>query len=308
MLAHTKNFLRSTRHLLDLIIHAEPSLADISSSDEDDDGEHIHSKRIQELLNEIDPSEVELTDSEEEENETARSKQEGEVDGEENQDDEDENAFLDRLDVRIREVISTSKLMQEATALLDQGFMGPRPIPGIPGAIAVGSGSVAVGAEDAANMKARVSLAGFTTWQDPSQAGLKRKDIASESEDDAAKAKKKPRRDNRQAARNVRILPRDENGNLLLPCTIGKGAHEVTILRLGQVIPDREGFHNARYIFPLGYTSRKEFPSPIVPGKKTWWTSTILDSPTGSVVSYALSFLQLLAKTRNLTRELSNHP
>jgi hypothetical protein len=226
----------------------------------------------------------------------------GNVDDDE---DEDENVFMDRLDERIREVVAYSTYMQDATAALDAGQMIPRPVPG---AIAIGSGSGGAGVDGDTSNQGLMAFTGMVSMHDAT--GTKRKDH-SESEDDTTKTKRRARRDNRQTARNVIILPRDENGNLLLPCAIGKGSHEVVILRLGQVIPDRDGYHSSRYVFPLGYTSRKEYPSPVVPGKKTYWTSTILDSPNGPVVSINFFFLfafATLRERRSITNANSQSP
>lgn len=47
-------------------------------------------------------------------------------------------------------------------------------------------------------------------------------------------------------------VPKDENGNYILPVTIGS----TTILSLGEIIPDIH-FYNQNYIFPVGYASQR---------------------------------------------------
>lgn len=77
--------------------------------------------------------------------------------------------------------------------------------------------------------------------------------------------------------RRVQPIERDESGNPKLPQQIGV----LTVLNLGKIKTDRETFHNERYIFPVGYTVRRTYPSMIDPHNNTIITSTILDGGDG---------------------------
>lgn len=77
--------------------------------------------------------------------------------------------------------------------------------------------------------------------------------------------------------RRVQPIERDINGNPVLPQQIGV----LTVLNLGKIITDRDTFHNERYIFPVGYTVRRTYPSMINPTSNTVITSTILDGGDG---------------------------
>lgn len=77
--------------------------------------------------------------------------------------------------------------------------------------------------------------------------------------------------------RRVQPIERDEFGNPKLPQQIGV----LTVLNLGKIKTDRDTFHNERYIFPVGYTVRRTYPSMIDPHNNTIITSTILDGGDG---------------------------
>ena len=47
------------------------------------------------------------------------------------------------------------------------------------------------------------------------------------------------------------------------------------------MVHDRPGFHTERHIFPVGFTSRRTHYSMKEAGKKTQYTSTILDTGDG---------------------------
>ena len=74
--------------------------------------------------------------------------------------------------------------------------------------------------------------------------------------------------------RRVQPIQRDQHGNPILPQQIGV----LTVTNLGKIITDREAFHNERYIFPVGYTVQRIYPSMVDPNKNTLITSTIIDS------------------------------
>ncbi|KAI8918001.1 F/Y rich C-terminus-domain-containing protein, partial [Entophlyctis helioformis] len=55
----------------------------------------------------------------------------------------------------------------------------------------------------------------------------------------------------------------------------------ITVHSLGTVIHDRPNFHNERYIFPVGFTSSRDFFSIVDPEKTVRYTSTVLDGGEG---------------------------
>ncbi|KAL9552949.1 hypothetical protein MBANPS3_003532 [Mucor bainieri] len=73
--------------------------------------------------------------------------------------------------------------------------------------------------------------------------------------------------------RRVQPIQRDQHGNPVLPLQIGV----LTVTHLGQIVTDREEFHNERYIFPVGYTVQRVYPSMVDPSKSTLITATIVD-------------------------------
>ncbi|KAG2172041.1 hypothetical protein INT43_001518 [Umbelopsis isabellina] len=73
--------------------------------------------------------------------------------------------------------------------------------------------------------------------------------------------------------RKVMYVAKDEDGNYQLPVQIGA----LTLLSLGSVVWDREGFHNERYIWPIGYSVQRSYMSMINPDSNTIYTCTIED-------------------------------
>src|SRR4051812_28999717 len=77
---------------------------------------------------------------------------------------------------------------------------------------------------------------------------------ASSAPTSSARGHSKPKRNKKPPiARNVRrVQPveRDESGKYKLPAQVGI----LLVHRLGYVVPDRESFHNDRYIWPVGFT------------------------------------------------------
>lgn len=55
-------------------------------------------------------------------------------------------------------------------------------------------------------------------------------------------------------------------------------------LRIGTVVWDRDGYHNPRYIWPVGFKSKKYLPSLTTPSTKTGYVSEILDGGSVPVV------------------------
>ncbi|KAF9978232.1 hypothetical protein BGZ73_003236 [Actinomortierella ambigua] len=83
----------------------------------------------------------------------------------------------------------------------------------------------------------------------------------------------KQRATNMMKVKKVLPLPRDENGNVKLPCTIGI----LTVMNLGKVIWDREAFHNERYIWPVGYKMSRLYNSMIDKTSLTTYTCSVID-------------------------------
>ncbi|KAG2205130.1 hypothetical protein INT47_002224, partial [Mucor saturninus] len=77
--------------------------------------------------------------------------------------------------------------------------------------------------------------------------------------------------------RRVQPIERDNQGHPKLPQQIGV----LTVLNLGKINPHQDAFHNERYIFPVGYTVRRTYPSMIDPHNNTVITSTIIDGGDG---------------------------
>ncbi|KAI9321038.1 F/Y rich C-terminus-domain-containing protein [Dichotomocladium elegans] len=77
--------------------------------------------------------------------------------------------------------------------------------------------------------------------------------------------------------RRVQPIERDENGQPKLPQQIGV----LTVQDLGRIVSDRDTFHNERYIFPVGYSVSRTYPSMIDPNSNTIITSTIIDGGDG---------------------------
>ncbi|KAI8074397.1 F/Y-rich N-terminus-domain-containing protein [Gongronella butleri] len=77
--------------------------------------------------------------------------------------------------------------------------------------------------------------------------------------------------------RRVQPIERDETGHPKLPQQIGV----LTVLNLGTIVTDRDTFHNERYIFPVGYTVSRTYPSMKDPANNTVITSTITDGGDG---------------------------
>ncbi|CAG8581627.1 12558_t:CDS:10 [Ambispora leptoticha] len=134
--------------------------------------------------------------------------------------------------------------------------------------------------EDESNPKATGSRYG-------SRNSAKRKaDEALNAEDPLPKKRKartptapslKKKRDDRTDAKRVEPLPMNLDGTLKLPVTIGKGTNEVTIFRIGHIVWDREAYHTNRYIFPVGFMSKKQYLSAVDVTRRTTYTSEILD-------------------------------
>jgi len=106
------------------------------------------------------------------------------------------------------------------------------------------------------------------------------KNITSEFHDDIVpkkKRRKSSKRDTRFDAKPMKLLPRDKDNNLILPVTVGKSSNEVTIISIGKIVHERDAYHSQRYIWPVGFESKKEYISMQDPKKRTMYTNRILD-------------------------------
>ncbi|ORX47173.1 FYRN-domain-containing protein [Hesseltinella vesiculosa] len=101
------------------------------------------------------------------------------------------------------------------------------------------------------------------------------------SEDDHDVASAPPKRSKitkvPSKTRRVQPIERDDDGHPKLPQQIGV----LTVLKLGSIVTDRDTFHNERYIFPVGYTVSRTYPSMKDPAANTVITSTITDGGDG---------------------------
>ncbi|XP_049851444.1 uncharacterized protein LOC126326044 [Schistocerca gregaria] len=60
----------------------------------------------------------------------------------------------------------------------------------------------------------------------------------------------------------------------------------IILLNLGQVVYDREKFHSKRYIFPVGYRSKRLYFSLVEPTRRCWYIQEILEGrPSGGAHS-----------------------
>ncbi|KAK9728387.1 hypothetical protein K7432_001101 [Basidiobolus ranarum] len=91
------------------------------------------------------------------------------------------------------------------------------------------------------------------------------------------------KRDDRTDAKPIEHLPKDNNGKLILPVTVGKGGDEVTIVSIGRVIWEKEAYHTPRYIWPVGFHSEKLYTSMLDGNKKTIYVSEILEGEEAPV-------------------------
>ncbi|ORY95902.1 hypothetical protein BCR43DRAFT_405489, partial [Syncephalastrum racemosum] len=73
----------------------------------------------------------------------------------------------------------------------------------------------------------------------------------------------------------------DEDGKPTLPQIIGL----YTLVHLGAIVTDRPAFHTDRYIYPIGYTIERSYPSMVDPETDTTMTATILDGGDAPIFS-----------------------
>ncbi|KAJ2963634.1 hypothetical protein NQZ79_g1449 [Umbelopsis isabellina] len=105
-------------------------------------------------------------------------------------------------------------------------------------------------------------------------AGTKRKRRNSASTTVISAPPKRNRNPNvKVTTRRIQPVPRDEDGHPVMPLQIGV----LTVQDLGHVVSDRPGFHTERYIWPVGYTITRSYPSMIDANNNTTVRATILD-------------------------------
>ena len=71
-------------------------------------------------------------------------------------------------------------------------------------------------------------------------------------------------------------IKRDESGSVIMPLVFGA----IIVVSLGRVVPHGDKFHSRRYIFPLGYTSKRTYYSLKTPSSRCWYVQEVLSSTT----------------------------
>ncbi|KAF9274389.1 transforming growth factor beta regulator 1 [Mortierella alpina] len=85
------------------------------------------------------------------------------------------------------------------------------------------------------------------------------------------------KRADRGRPRAVVPLKTNPDGSLNYPIVVGKGTNEVIVENMGRIVWNGRGYHNHRYIFPVGFRSKKQYTSLSDTSKKTYFISEILD-------------------------------
>lgn len=105
-------------------------------------------------------------------------------------------------------------------------------------------------------------------------AGVKRRQRSSGTTTVISAPPKRNRNPNvKVTTRRIQPVPRDEEGRPIMPLHIGV----FTVEDFGHVVWDRPGFHTERYIWPVGYTITRSYPSMIDANSLTTVRATILD-------------------------------
>ncbi len=73
--------------------------------------------------------------------------------------------------------------------------------------------------------------------------------------------------------RKAQSVPLDDNGVPILPITSGM----VTVHDLGQIITEKPGFHNKRYVWPIGFKSSRQYLSHVNPDTSVTYYSEVKD-------------------------------
>lgn len=69
-------------------------------------------------------------------------------------------------------------------------------------------------------------------------------------------------------------IKRDEQGKPILPLTFGG----ITLINLGEIVWDKDKFHSKRYIFPVGYCSKRSYFSLKDPSTRCMYIQEILEN------------------------------
>ncbi|KAI8074088.1 F/Y rich C-terminus-domain-containing protein [Gongronella butleri] len=96
----------------------------------------------------------------------------------------------------------------------------------------------------------------------------------SEDEDQENKHTSKRVRTVAPTAEDVEL---NDDGSAKMPIKLGG----LEVLSLGTIQHDKKGFHSDRYIFPLGYESRRTYMSTLNPDEQTVYTCKIEQGPNG---------------------------
>ncbi|KAL1917769.1 uncharacterized protein VTP21DRAFT_3603 [Calcarisporiella thermophila] len=87
------------------------------------------------------------------------------------------------------------------------------------------------------------------------------------------KAKSKAARPVRGRIRRAHPVDKDESGNYILPVQIGI----LTVHSLGHIVYDRDTFHSARYLWPVGFRVSRPYMSTLDPDKQVIYHCEIVD-------------------------------
>lgn len=109
----------------------------------------------------------------------------------------------------------------------------------------------------------------------PSQLGEKKKTMR----ELIASMKPKPKKNRSAHAGKVTVpaIPLDLTGRPIFPLGLG----DLTLHSIGEIVPDRAGFHTSNSIFPVGYCSTRVYASLQNPDKQCLYTCKISDGGTG---------------------------
>ncbi|KAG0082734.1 transforming growth factor beta regulator 1 [Podila epicladia] len=100
--------------------------------------------------------------------------------------------------------------------------------------------------------------------------------------------RKATKRADRGRPRAVVPLKTNPDGTLNYPIVVGKGTNEVIIENMGRIVWQGRGYHNHRYIFPVGFRSKKQYTSLSDTSKKTYFISEILDGGDAPIFQISL--------------------
>ncbi|KAF9380391.1 transforming growth factor beta regulator 1, partial [Podila verticillata] len=100
--------------------------------------------------------------------------------------------------------------------------------------------------------------------------------------------RKATKRADRGRPRAVVPLKTKADGTLDYPIVVGKGTNEVIIENMGRIVWQGRGYHNHRYIFPVGFRSKKQYTSLSDTSKKTYFISEILDGGDAPIFQISL--------------------